>query len=231
LLDLAGEFGVALALAVIPALAQADLAARIAKHPNVIVLAHGYAHINHAPAGAKKCELGADRPPAAVLAELATGLRRLNGLFGARCRPVLVPPWNRISEPLVARLNEAGFCAISRFNARPASFAAPEIAQTNCHVDVVDWHGGRGFVGENQALAQLCRHLAARRLDLADRAEPSGILTHHRDMDRPTELFLRQLLALTRTHAACRWLDGAAMFPAPRGAPQGSPQGSPQGPP
>jgi hypothetical protein len=212
LLDLAGEFAAPLALAVIPALAQPELAALIARRSNAVVLAHGCAHVNHAPADAKKCELGAHRPPAAVLAELADGLRRLTGLFGPQCQPVLVPPWNRIHDPLIGRIAEVGFRGISRFNARDGLVAAPGVAQANCHVDLVDWRGARGFAGEGQALGQLCRHLRARRLNLADRAEPSGVLTHHRVMDAPAETFMRQLLAVTAAHPACRWLDGAAVF-------------------
>src|SRR3546814_12853571 len=58
LLDCAAACRAPLALAVIPERAEANLAATLAAHPaDPVVLQHGYAHTNHAPAGAQKCEL------------------------------------------------------------------------------------------------------------------------------------------------------------------------------
>ena len=64
LLRLAGE--VPLALAVIPAEAQPDLAAALSPFPQVAVLQHGWRHANHAANG-KKSEF----PPGRAAAEVA----------------------------------------------------------------------------------------------------------------------------------------------------------------
>src|SRR5215216_1065155 len=85
LLRLAGPTPVA--LAVIPALANPDLAEALHGAPGIAVLPHGWRHANHARAG-KKSEYPQDRPAAAVAAELAAGRARLNQLFGPRVLPV-----------------------------------------------------------------------------------------------------------------------------------------------
>src|SRR5262245_19543678 len=62
LIALQRDSGVPLALAVVPARATPALADRLAGEPGIAVVQHGYAHTNHAAAGAKKVELGLERP-------------------------------------------------------------------------------------------------------------------------------------------------------------------------
>ena len=89
---LAESWTVPLALAVIPAGVTPELAVFLKPCSFVSILQHGWSHANHAVPSAKKCELGADRPIEAVLAELAEGKDVLKRLFGPRALPVLVPP-------------------------------------------------------------------------------------------------------------------------------------------
>src|SRR5207302_6327062 len=96
--------GVPLAVAVIPGRATDSLARRLGACPSLSVLQHGWTHTNHAPPEDKKAELGAHRPNAIMLDELAIGWRHLAGLFGAQARPVLTPPWNRMSGAPIPRL-------------------------------------------------------------------------------------------------------------------------------
>ena len=91
-------------LAVVPARATPALAERLAHEPGVDVLQHGYAHVNHAPPGDKKIELGPHRPAMIVLGELGTGWLALERLFGNRRCRCMVPPWNRIAPGLVPDL-------------------------------------------------------------------------------------------------------------------------------
>jgi len=195
-----------LALAVIPAAAEPALAERAAAAPETVtVVQHGYAHRNHAAAGARKCELGPERPAAAVLAELGRGLARLRALFGDRLRAVLVPPWNRIGGGVVAGLAELGFVGLSAYGPRPAS--APPPVRVNTHVDLVDWRGTRGFVGDEAALALALRHLAGRREHALPAAEPTGLLTHHRIHDEDAWHFVARLHDAVAAHPAGRWLS------------------------
>ncbi|GIK97936.1 MAG: polysaccharide deacetylase [Alphaproteobacteria bacterium] len=219
LLGIAAAQGAALALAVIPAGASPALAARLDAHPApVAVLQHGFAHVSHAPSGEKKAELGAHRPPRAVLDELAAGNRRLSALFGetgVKALPVLVPPWNRIAETVVAGLPGAGFAGLSTYGPRPRRHAAPGLLQVNTHADIVDWRGSRGFLGEAAAIGLLVGHLRMRRSGAVDAEEPTGLITHHLVHDAACWSFCTRLAARVAAHPAACWLDAASLFNMP----------------
>jgi len=190
LLSIHRDTGAPVALAVVPAKATAALAARLAGESGVDVLQHGYAHVNHAAAGDnKKIELGTERPAMLVLGELGTGRMALERLFGTRPLPVLVPPWNRIAPVLVPTLPEIGFAGLSTFGARRRTHPVRGLLAVNTHVDLVDWKGGRGFVGESAALTALVSALSYAR----DSGEPVGVLSHHLAMDGGAWDFLRSI--------------------------------------
>ncbi len=221
LLALAGERNIPVCLAVVPVDAGAPLAARLsgpganngADTGAIDVAQHGYAHRNHAPANAKKSELGLGRPLADRLGELANGRRRLARLFGRRLLPVLVPPWNRIDPALVARLGEVGLSGLSTSGARRHANPVAGITQANIHCDPIDWHQGRGFVGTDRALQWLIGHLRARReANDADPTEPTGLLTHHLVMDADAWRFVRRLTQETAAHPGACWLSPEAVF-------------------
>jgi hypothetical protein len=186
LLALHRETAVPLALAVVPAYATPALAQCLAGEPGLDVLQHGYAHMNHAPPGEKKAELGQHRPAMVVLGELGTGWLALERLLGSRALPVLVPPWNRISQGLVPPLPEIGFRGLSTFGSR-RRMRLRGLVEVNTHVDLVDWKGNHGFVGEEVALSALVNALAAARAS----SEPVGLLSHHLAMDAKAWDFLR----------------------------------------
>ena len=146
----------------------------------VDVLQHGYAHRNHEPPAAKKAELGAARPAAMVREELGRGARLLAAAFGAQALPVLVPPWNRIAEPLIDLLPAEGYRGLSTHGPQPPDSRARGIRQvTRRRPSVVDWRGGRGFIGVERAIDLAVAHLAARRQGRVAAKEPTGLLTHH----------------------------------------------------
>jgi hypothetical protein len=213
LLGLAEDIPVA--LAVIPADAEAGLGERLARTPGVAVLQHGWRHANHAPAGERKSELGSHRPLSQRLDELRLGGERLHALFGPRALGVLVPPWNRIGPDLLPRLPEAGIGALSVASAGKTALPATGLRMVNVHADLVNWRGGRGFVGETTALGLVLRHLRSRFLGSVDAEEPTGILTHHLVQDAATERFLRRFAATVRRHPAARFLPIAELFSPP----------------
>ncbi|MDB5407062.1 MAG: hypothetical protein JWL84_1974 [Rhodospirillales bacterium] len=212
LIDLARA--VPLALAVIPGRALDELARRVDRCANISILQHGWRHENHAAEGEKKSELGAQRPLATILGELASGWRKLVALFGPRAAPVLTPPWNRVAEALLPLLPDAGYIGVSTFGPRRTALPHPALVQANTHVDLVDWPH-RSFVGAPRALGLLVGHLAARRSGRVDASEPTGILTHHLLLDRDGAGFLGRLVAVTCRHPATRWLTAAEVFAAP----------------
>lgn len=205
LVGLAAGRQVPLALAVIPKPTGTALADRLAAEDLVTVTVHGWSHRNHAPASEKKAELGAHRPAATVLAELASGLDRLGALHGNRLAPVLVPPWNRIAPGVVEGLPALGFRAISTFG--PAKPALLQVINT--HVDLMDWHGTQGGRPKEALFADLARALA-----LPGRG-PVGILSHHLVHDSEAWSFLDRLFAMTRDHPGCRWVGLGDLLSAP----------------
>ncbi len=212
LLGLAQRRDLPIALAVIPACAGVALGRHLAGLANVTVLQHGYAHRNHAPAAAKKCELGSTRPIADLCDDLRRGQSLMAARFAARTLPVLVPPWNRIAPDLIPRLPELGFRGLSTYLARPARSAAPGLIQVNCHADLMRWKEPRGFLGSAPSIDLIVAHLMARRQGRSDPEEPTGILTHHRVHDEPLWAFLDELLTFLNAHPAARFMTAAACF-------------------
>jgi hypothetical protein len=177
----------------------------------VSVLQHGYAHQNHAPAGEKKSELGGHRPAEFMIADLAMGQEILRRRFGARFRPVLVPPWNRILPKLVPMLPEIGLRGLSAFGPRTRPEPVAGLRQVNAHLDPIDWRGTRRFIGEEGALAALDAVLAARAEGRADAAEPLGVLTHHLVDGAASLAFVTRLADVVR-EAGAAWRDPAELF-------------------
>jgi len=192
-----------IALAVIPEPAVETLAARLADHAAVSVLQHGFAHRNHAPEDEKKSEYGQHRPASEISDEIKRGHERLRKLFGQSFQPIFVPPWNRIDDRLIPLLSNSEFHAISTFGCEKPQISLPQI---NAHIDIIDWRGTRGFVGDDIALGLLIDQLSKRRQNKCHSTKAIGVLTHHLDHDKEAWRFLERLLEVTSRHAACRWM-------------------------
>lgn len=203
LLALQARRAAPLMIAVIPARADPGLAKRLTGIEGISVVQHGWAHANHAPVGASKAELGADRPVALVLGELARGQIVLDGLFGDWLR-LLVPPHNRIAPALARDLPKAGYVGLSTYNPRRGAIAS--LLQVNTHIDIMNWVT-RAFGGEGPALELAVRHLRARRDGSADADEPTGLLTHHLAHDEDAWAFADRFLATVAAHPAARLVD------------------------
>ena len=201
LITLSRTSGVPVALAAVPLAAVPEL---FAGH-DACVLLHGTDHRNRAAPGEKKTEFAAAEPDEKAIARLAAARERLARLAGGRFQPVLVPPWNRLKRTLVARLPAAGLHGLSAYGPRATAQPARGVAQVNTHVDIIDWHGTRGFIGEEAALRAVLKQLAAQS------SEPTGLLTHHAVHDAAAWAFLERLFERTR-RAGARWREPAALF-------------------
>lgn len=212
LLGITEDAGAGLLLAVIPARAEPALANGLGAH--TCIAQHGYAHVNHAPRGQGlgAWELGSHRPRDQVLAELETGRERLATLFGARFVPVVVPPWNHIDPGLFPSLAERGYIGISAFGPRGAEAGRHGLNEVNAHCDPIRWKEAARFAGEAKTIGALVDHLRARRSREFDASEPSGFLTHHRDLDPPGWAFCQHLAGVIAAHPAARWLGIREVF-------------------
>lgn len=208
LMSLSDSAGIPLTIAVVPEknrLTTGDLS-----HLTTPVQ-HGYSHRNHAGPGAKKCELGPERRADHVVGELMTGRDSLDRSFGARLCPVLVPPWNRLAGHLRVMLPELGYVGLSAFGSRDHK-AIGGMRCNNAHVDIIDWKGTRGFVGEEAALGQTVSHLEQRRAGIADPSEATGILSHHLVHGETCWAFLERLFEEAAGHGNVAWRDAASLF-------------------
>ncbi len=198
MLDLVNRYEASLALAVIPSLAKPALGELLEPGCGVVVLQHGFAHINYAPASHKKSELGDHRDREHVLADLSAGLEIIER-FPASL-PVLVPPWNRIDPGFLAPLPAMGYAALSTFKARQSLCIVPGLVSINTHADIINWHHGRGFIGTSAVLDQVIGHLRARRDAAVDPTEPTGLLTHHLVHDEECWRFMENFLIYLKDH-------------------------------
>ena len=229
-------------LGVIPAAARPALVGMVESWMEVTPVQHGFSHTNHARSGAGQAEFTANRPLAEMVAELRAGDRIMKELFGARALPVLVPPWNRIPATLAAILDDQGFIGLSTHSARDlatnrtwcrrwvratASRALNSLSErrweggetavrravvtVGATIDVMDWRSGR-FLGERRVLEHAVHHLRWRRLRQAGCGLPTGLLTHHGDMDEDSWDFVERFAAVATSHPAARWLTGPEVF-------------------
>ena len=205
MLELVGKYSAPLALAVIPAMAKPELREVVGSYPTISILQHGFSHTNHAPPGEKKIEIGAHREWDVVSGQLASGLAEIEKFPASQ--PVLVPPWNRIDPAIFSRLPDIGYKGVSVFGRRQASHAAPGLVCINTHIDIIDWHGTRGFVGTGVALDLIIAHLAARRSGMAEADEATGLLSHHLVHDDECWRFIDEFLDFLGHHEAARLIN------------------------
>jgi hypothetical protein len=201
---LCGGVALPVLLAVIPQPATPALAAWIAGRPGFTPCQHGFAHLNHAPPGARAVELGG-RPVPTVLDELDQGRRLLQQLFGNRLAPILVPPWNRIDPDLVPHLSDAGYTALSTFGPKPAGHG---LASRNADLDIIDWRQGRRGRSLDDLSGKLVPLIEAAQAE----GQPIGILTHHLAHDDQAWAVLEEIVSGLQCHPAVRFADVADLL-------------------
>jgi len=210
LMSVANSRNLPVALAVIPQKAKSELVDSLQEHPQVAVLQHGLAHANHAPSNEKKQEFGAHRGTKSMLGDIFAGAKLLKPF--ANCCAVFVPPWNRVDAKLLPVLPGLGLRGISTYGPRSEDDAVPGLRRVNTHIDPVDWRGKRQYAGDGAVLAQIISHLEKRRSGVIDADEPTGLLSHHLVHDEASWTFIAQLLDLTSSHGAVKWLSAPRAF-------------------
>lgn len=211
LIALSERHGAPLHLAVVPRGVCTSLRERLARSPDVYVMQHGYAHLNHEPPSARASEVGQHRPLDDQIADLRDGWRRLVEAQLPNLLPAFVPPWNRIGDKTVAHLPDLGYRLLSTCHARKSASPQPGLHQVNIHMDPIRWKGGAAFRGTEATLEILVRHLRERRTGLADPDEPTGISTHHLQTDEPAWAFLEELLTRLGHRTEMEWFRLASL--------------------
>ncbi|MEH6627397.1 MAG: polysaccharide deacetylase family protein [Motiliproteus sp.] len=205
------DYQIPLHLAVIPRGADASLKSVFFDNPWLFALQHGYSHRNHAPKTERKCELGEHRPLSEVVHELQQGREYLNLLLGQQVFvPLLVPPWNRVTDTLLPHLSEIGLVGLSTLGPRLAE-RCYQLPQVNVHIDIIDWKI-RSFAGDQRVLSQLLTHLQGRREGLFDVTEATGLMTHHLAHDEQCWEFCQRLFEVMADYGG-QWQEPSQLFP------------------
>ena len=174
LITLAQNTGIRSRLAVIPGRVDPELPEWLENKP-VEVLVHGWTHENTAQVGQKKSEFS--EHSVRTLEKLAAAYDRMDTLFGAKMRPVFVPPWNRISPDLFGDLRPLGYAGLSTFGPRNSPFHESGILFVNTHVDPIFWCGDRDLVPPDELIQSTARLISHQ--TQSGNVEAIGLLTHH----------------------------------------------------
>jgi hypothetical protein len=202
---------VALACAAIPMSMDPSLI-EWAKGKNwLVMLQHGYDHVNRAPAGASlSSEFPEERELGDALQAIRNGQELMTAFRSARL-PVFVPPWGTIAPRVTASLGELGFRGVSVHYLRQAP-RQDGIAVTNTHVLLPRLTQG-GWTFEIESLVeQLVSALASvRARPEGDAREPIGVNTHHLSVGEAELLALDSLVHITRSFGA-EWPHPSDLF-------------------
>ena len=212
LIGLSDRSGAPLHLAAVPQGVAPELAVRLGAGKQVFVMQHGFAHINHEPKGKRASEIGETRDLELQKDDLRKGWELLLAAKLPNLLPVVVPPWNRIAPRTVQTLPSLGYKVLSAFDPRKTAMTAEGLLRVNCHVDPIRWKEGAVFRGANKTLQQAVTHLAARRTGLADRREPTGLLTHHLQSDAATWDFVEAFLDRLTGVDGGNWITLASLL-------------------
>ena len=205
LLDVFTRLHAPVALAAIPMAVGPHAAAALralldGPAPIVAVHQHGFAHVNHEPAG-RNSEFGASRPLAAQRHDLANGRDRLQDALGSALPPVFTPPWNRCTHDTIACLAELDFQVLSRDRG-----AEPRGAGALRELPVcLDWCGRRGArMGAARWGESIARTVAP--------GATVGVMLHHAVMTADDRRMVSELLLVLERapHATVRQLFDVA---------------------
>jgi predicted deacetylase len=197
LLDVFAHYSVPVDVAVIPAALSPRLADGLRRRPEADrgLLAfhqHGFAHVNHEPAG-RPCEFGAGRPPHAQRQDIVAGARLLRELLGATA-PIFTPPWNRCTRTTGRCLRELGFRALAR-DASADPLELPGLQELAVDVDWSSRRNGR----------RITRRAVGKQLAAAVRERRStGVMLHHALIGPREREDVERLLALLASHGNAR---------------------------
>ena len=187
LIALTARHAAPLHLAVIPKDIDPGLAKLLHPAEHVWSTQHGFAHKNHEPKGLRASEVGVSRDLALQKADLQEGWRRMQAADLPRLLPILVPPWTRIGAQVVPHLVDWGYLGLSCFDRRPNPSSDGPLTLLHCHVEPLRWRPDARFAGEEKTLAQCVTHLRERRTGIAEKDEPTGLVTHH--LQTPDEVW------------------------------------------
>jgi hypothetical protein len=203
-------------VSIIPALMEKDLPSALQDYPYYVPCQHGFAHKNHEPDNAPKAEFGPARPLADAEADILAGRQLLTEAFGDRLTAIFVPPWNRITPSLAAKLPQLGINGLSGYTRQLDGAAVPGLAIRDADIDVLNWEmpedGGVAVMPPAAISERLVMILKNRREHDRWNKIPIGILTHHRAMNSLAWDVVAAVVQETCESGIADWRDPATLF-------------------
>ena len=205
LLELRHEVSIPLVVSVVPLWASADCCSLLERTADTFVAQHGYDHSDHATQGEKSVELGGSVAPECVLDRVRQGQQSLKAHQWTSLLALLVPPWNRLSEEVIENLPDLGFKSLSTF-AKDRRGWRYGLEHINCHIDPIVWREGKRQMTADELIDVTIRQLEV------NSDKPTGLLSHHLEMDdRAYELLAGYLKILSR-HPNIECRDPSLIF-------------------
>lgn len=198
LLELRSSAAMPLVISAVPAWLDGNCRSLLAAEPGIFVAQHGFDHSDHSAAGEKSIELGGTKASQRVIERIRRGLECLNTGDIPNLLALMVPPWNRLSEPVLAALPALGFRSISTFakDQRGIAFGLDHI---NCHIDPIFWRHGKRHMSETELALKTVEQLQLAGND-SNSNRPTGLLTHHLDMDHSAFSMMHDYLSIIAAH-------------------------------
>lgn len=170
------------------------------------VMPHGWRHVNHEPAGAKKSEYGPRRAVEERLAEIDGACNRIAALAGTRALLVFTPPWNNIATDLLPHLHRSKAAGVSAYRMpgrEPQSASRPRL---DTHVDLIDWRGTRQGLSAERLVDLLVPWVKLASVTENPLDSAVGVLSHHL-VTRPNDWSAwAPVWRVIASHSASRWV-------------------------
>jgi SAM-dependent methyltransferase len=197
------ETGIELMLAIIPGRLQPDLVEAMTGYDHVVPVQHGYMHESHS-ATELKSEFPDEEALELQLERTKRGFTAMAAAFGGRFMPILVPPWNNISQQLVANLATLGIVGLS-CGGRRGNPVRYNVKVFNSWVSLNNFAMQEAPFDPTVIIDKYVRAIRNRIGRNEDRLEPVGLTAHHLVTSEEQFRFLHGLIETVR-EAGGQWL-------------------------
>jgi hypothetical protein len=205
LLGICRETKVQVMLSVIPGRLQPDLIEAMMDCEHAVPVQHGYQHESHSTVEGVKSEFPDEEALELQLDRTKKGFDGMAAAFGDRFMPILVPPWNNISQQLAANLADTGIAGLS-CSGRRGSAVAYKIKVFNSWVSLNNFAMLEAPFDPSIIVDKYVRAIRNRMGRTQDRLEPIGLTTHHLVTSEAQFRFLQGLIE-TVQDAGGQWLS------------------------
>lgn len=205
LLDLRRRLDVPLVVSTVPAWLTLECRSLLANTEGTFVAQHGFDHSDHAALGQKSVELGGTAAPDWVIERIEQGRQWLGTGDISNLLALMVPPWNRLSESVLAALPTLGFLSISTF-VKDQRGLLYGLKHVNCHVDPILWREGKRPMTATELTAETIKQLTE------GHERPTGLLTHHLDMAATDYALMEAYLGILAKHPMIEFRSPTTLF-------------------